>query len=80
MIRPEIARRCARVRPIVVSDETVLPEPDSPTIPSVLPGRDRVGDPVDGVDDTVVGGELDAQVLDLEQRGSELTSSAPADR
>ncbi len=26
-----------RVSPSVVSEETVLPEPDSPTIPSVLP-------------------------------------------
>ena len=35
------ARRCRapwrRVRPSVVSEETVLPEPDSPTMPSVLP-------------------------------------------
>ena len=30
-------RCCARVRPITVSDETDLPEPDSPTMPSALP-------------------------------------------
>ncbi len=27
-----------RVRPITVSEDTDLPEPDSPTIPSVRPG------------------------------------------
>ena len=37
MIRPDIRVAGSRVRPSVVSDETVLPEPDSPTIPSVLP-------------------------------------------
>ncbi len=54
--------------PSVVSEETVLPEPDSPTIPSVRPGMHLVGDPVDGVHDAVFGGELDAQVLDPQQR------------
>ena len=37
MIRPSILERLLRVRPSVVSEDTVLPEPDSPTIPSVLP-------------------------------------------
>ncbi len=37
MIRPRRWRPVLRVSPIVVSDETVLPEPDSPTIPSVCP-------------------------------------------
>ena len=36
-IRPEMLAPCARVSPSIVSDATVLPEPDSPTIPSVRP-------------------------------------------
>ena len=37
MIRPSIGEPRLRVSPSAVSDETVLPDPDSPTIPSVLP-------------------------------------------
>ena len=48
-----------RVRPITVSDDTLLPEPDSPTMPSAWPVLDRVGDAVDGLDDAVVGVEVD---------------------
>ena len=34
---PEMRALAERVRPITVSDETDLPEPDSPTMPSVSP-------------------------------------------
>ena len=34
---PEMRALRARVRPITVSEETDLPEPDSPTIPNVSP-------------------------------------------
>ena len=34
---PEMRALRARVSPITVSDETDLPEPDSPTMPSVWP-------------------------------------------
>ena len=67
-IRPEMLAPWRRVRPSVVSEETVLPEPDSPTIPSVRPRSHLVGDPVDGVHDAVFAGELDAQILDAQQR------------
>ena len=70
MILPSIVAPWVRVSPSVVSEETVLPEPDSPTIPSVLPGVDGVGDPVDRVDDPVVGRERDPQVLDLRAAGA----------
>ena len=44
---------------------TLLPEPDSPTMPSVLP-RSRLNEnAVHGLDQAVVGREVDAQVLDL---------------
>ena len=56
-----------RVSPITVSDETLLPEPDSPTIPSALPRSTRVGDAVDGLDDAVVGLEMHREVADIEQ-------------
>ena len=67
-MRPLTSAPWQRVRPSIVSEVTVLPEPDSPTIPSVLPGAHLVGDPVDGVHDPVFGGELDAQVLHPQQR------------
>ncbi len=37
MISPLILEIFERVRPITVSDDTDLPEPDSPTMPSVRP-------------------------------------------
>ena len=37
LIEPEMRALRARVRPITVSDDTDLPEPDSPTMPSVWP-------------------------------------------
>ena len=68
MTSPEI-RACAElIRPITVSELTLLPEPDSPTIPRVSPGCDRVRDTVDGLHDAVVGVEVHLEVFDLQQR------------
>ena len=47
---------------------TVLPQPDSPTTPSVSPRVDGEVDAVDGVQPAVVGGEVGLQAVDLEQR------------
>ena len=69
-----------RVRPITVSEDTDLPEPDSPTIPSVRPALDVVGDAVDRLDQAVVGVEVDVQVADLESSGLAVMSGAPAGR
>ena len=57
-----------RVRPSTVRFETLLPEPDSPTMPSERPGVDGERDPVDGAHDAVVRLEPDLQVADVEQR------------
>ncbi len=46
---------------------TLLPQPDSPTMPSVLPLLDRERDAVHGLDHAVLGLEVDPQVLYLEQ-------------
>ena len=46
---------------------TLFPQPDSPTMPSVLPLLDVERDAVHGLDDAVVGLEVDLQVADLEQ-------------
>ena len=76
-------RSCAlvpRVSPSVVSEETDLPEPDSPTMPSVRPACDLVGDAVDRVHDAVFGGELDVQVLTRSSGSAALTSTSPAGR
>ena len=37
VIEPEMRALRARERPITVSEDTDLPEPDSPTMPSVWP-------------------------------------------
>ena len=44
---------------MTVSELTLLPDPDSPTIPSVSPGWIDVRDAVDRLDDAVVGLEVD---------------------
>ena len=36
MMRPDTRVERPRVRPMVVSEVTVLPDPDSPTMPSVV--------------------------------------------
>ena len=64
--------RPARGRmPSSASEVTLLPQPDSPTIPSVSPGAIVERDAVDGVDRAAVGPELDAQVVD--RRGAAQT-------
>ena len=50
-----------------VSAVTLLPQPDSPTTPSVSPRVDRKIDAVDRVHHAVVGGEMGLQAADLEQ-------------
>ena len=67
------------IRPRIDIVLTLLPEPDSPTIPSVSPGIDVVRDAVDGVDDAVVGLELDDEIPDR-QDGLRHALSAASDR
>ena len=57
-----------RVSPIVVSEVTDLPEPDSPTMPSVVPALTEYEMPSTActIPSSVVNATL--QVLDLEQR------------
>ena len=45
---------------MIESDVTLLPEPLSPTMPSVRPGFDAERDIVDGVDDAFFGVEVGA--------------------
>ncbi len=52
---------------MIVSEVTLLPQPDSPTIPRVWFVIDREGDAVDGLDDAVVGLEAGAKVANLEE-------------
>ena len=49
---------------------TLLPEPDSPTSPSVSPWPIVKLHVADGVDRAAAGEEVDLEVLDLEQRCS----------
>ena len=53
---------------MTVRKPTLLPDPDSPTMPSVSPGWIVYEIAVDGLHDAVVGREMDRQVLDLQQR------------
>ena len=55
---------------MIESAVTDLPEPDSPTMPSVSPGLERKRKAVDGRYRTVFGTKRRAEVLDLEQRHS----------
>ena len=68
MTSPSIMARLVSMRPITVRKVTLLPEPDSPTTPSVSPGSERERDAVDGLHEAVVGREVDAEVLDLQER------------
>ena len=52
---------------MIVSAVTLLPEPDSPTMPSVWPAAEREADPVDRGHDAVHDLELGPQVADVEQ-------------
>ena len=66
-IEPVIRLRFTSWRPSTAIEETLLPDPDSPTIPSVCPSLtvyDRSGD---RLHEPVVGGELDGQVFDDEK-------------
>ena len=56
-----------RVSPRMVRFVTLLPHPDSPTMPRVLPGSTANETPSTARPRAVVGVELDAQVLDLEE-------------
>ena len=68
-IAPEISARCFGSSPMIASDVTLLPQPDSPTRPSVAPLRDAEIDAVDRVGACGrVAVEDDAQILDLDQR------------
>ena len=65
LISPVIRALVPWCRPMMPMLVTLLPEPDSPTMPSVLP-RSRLNEnAVHGLDQAVVGREVDAQVLDL---------------
>ncbi len=51
----------------IVIAVTVLPQPDSPTTPSVSPRVDRQVDAVDRADHAVIGREMGLQPADFEQ-------------
>ena len=55
---------------MIVRQVTLLPQPDSPTMPERLALLDGEADAVDGLDDAVVGAEVRLEVVDLEQRHS----------
>ncbi len=67
---------------MIDSDVTLLPQPDSPTSPSVRPAIEREAHAVDRGELAVVGREMRAQVANLEQRplmgGSSCRFAAPA--
>ncbi len=53
---------------MIVIAVTLLPQPDSPTTPSVSAPVEREGDAVDGLDDAVHDVEMGPQVAHIEQR------------
>ena len=72
---------------MIERESTVLPEPDSPTMPSVRPALERERHAVDRVHQAAVGVEVRGDVGDLEQRrvaagtsGAWVTAHPPARR
>jgi hypothetical protein len=61
----------------MASELTVLPQPDSPTNPTILPAHVE-GHAVDHADPAGIGLELDAQVADLEERGGLAAAPSPS--
>ena len=61
---------------MIESAVTDLPQPDSPTMPSVLPSLDREETPSTALHDALAREEVRPQVVDLEQRHSTSPSSA----
>ena len=54
-------------RPMTESDVTLLPQPDSPTRPTVRPRGTREADAVDGAEQAAVGRKMGLQAADLEE-------------
>ena len=67
-VEPDLAGRPGCVsrlcRPRIAELETDLPDPDSPTMPRVLPCVEVEAQAVDGLDEAVAGREVDREVLD----------------
>ena len=59
---------------------TLLPQPDSPTTPSVSPRAKREGDAVHGLDGAVHDVEVGAQVAHVEQHGRSAARRWPVSR
>ena len=56
-------------RPMIESAVTLLPQPDSPTSPTVSPASTSNETPADGRHEALVGREARREVSDREQRG-----------
>ena len=68
-ISPEVILPGGRMSRMTESWVTDLPQPLSPTTPTISFSWMRVADVVHGLDEAVVGLELGAQVLDFQQGG-----------
>ncbi len=77
---PEITVRSRLSSPMIARFETLFPEPDSPTTPSVSPRRERERDVGDRLDDAVRRREADGEPADVEQLACQLTRSGLAGR
>ena len=76
---PRSSRSVLGFSPMIVRQVTLLPEPDSPTMPSVLPSLDRERDAVDRLHDAVVRLEVGPEVVDLEESASSVEADARID-
>ena len=65
-ISPVMRVRRGSCSPNIANAVTLLPEPDSPTMPSVRPRSTAKTHPADGVHHAVLGVEPHGQITDLE--------------
>ena len=66
------------ISPMMLCTVTDLPQPDSPTIASVLPARDAEARAAHGLDDAAVGVELDVQIVHRRARAVATAAAAAA--
>ena len=78
--RPRARGPGSRSAPSPRASTTLLPEPDSPTMPTTSPASSVEVEPIHGAEHAARGRELDGQVADFEQRHQRFSLGSSASR